>query len=467
MLRLPKLPHSRFRSSLFLVPLMMPAVGIVLGPLAGERIFADSSVGSAQRAIERKLLAEAAKNVERYRKGDVVIRLVSARGTPIAGAKLSIHQIQHEFLFGCIAFSLVRQRQVDSSLTEYKQRFLDLFNFAVLPFYWAHYESRPGRTNREANLAAARWCLEHGLTVKGHPLVWSNRAGVPPWVRKRPLAEQKRLLQERVRREVGDFANEIRIWDVVNEAVNMRPWDDLKSRDYMQAPLDQIVPYVERSFRTAHAANPSAQLILNEFNLIPKREVRERFFRLVKELQRRNTPISGLGIQAHEPRSEWFPPQAVRATLDRLAQTGLELHITEFIPQSSGKKITGGWRTGVWDQQSQADYAEQVYRLAFGHPNVVSINWWGLSDRHIWQPGGGLLDKNYRPKLVYKRLQRLIHKEWTTDATVSSGPDGTACLRGFYGKYNVAVETPDGTVKSFQCVLRKGQKNTWSLTIDK
>jgi GH35 family endo-1,4-beta-xylanase len=59
------------------------------------------------------------------------------------------------------------------------------------------------------------------------------------------------------------------------------------------------------------------------------------------------------------------------------------------IPQSGGKPITGGWREGTWTEEAQAEFAEQFYRLCFGHPAVASINWWGLSDRQIWLPGGG------------------------------------------------------------------------------
>jgi hypothetical protein len=55
------------------------------------------------------------------------------------------------------------------------------------------------------------------------------------------------------------------------------------------------------------------------------------------------TPLSGLGIQAHEPREHWYPPEELWATLDALAGTGLPLHITELHPQSSGKPITGGF----------------------------------------------------------------------------------------------------------------------------
>ena len=76
------------------------------------------------------------------------------------------------------------------------------------------------------------------------------------------------------------------------------------------------------------------------------------------------------------------------------------IHITEFVAESSGEKIVGGWKEGTWTLENQAEYAEQVYRLSFGHPSVQSLNWWGLSDRYIWneRPAGGLLDEQYNPE---------------------------------------------------------------------
>ena len=198
--------------------------------------------------------------------------------------------------------------------------------------------------------------------------MWTNDAGVPEWVRQYPPERSEELVMNRVRREVGGFAGQIDIWDVVNEPIHCRTWKNTGARDYVQEPIPAIADYVDKAFRAAHEANPKAHLILNEFNVVSRAEDRERFYQLVAELKRRGTPISGLGIQAHEPREEWFSPEKVWTTLDRLGGLGYPLHITEYIPQSGGKPITGGWREGTWTEETQAEFAEQFYRLCFGHP---------------------------------------------------------------------------------------------------
>ncbi|WP_262709642.1 endo-1,4-beta-xylanase [Arundinibacter roseus] len=160
--------------------------------------------------------------------------------------------------------------------------------------------------------------------------------------------------------------------------------------------------------------------------------------------------MTGIGIQAHEPRDMWFSPVEVVSTFDKYQELGLPLHITEFTPQSSGKAITGGWREGVWTEEAQAEFAEQFYTLAFGYPSMVSIHWWGLSDRMIWLKGGGLLDKDFNPKPVYRRLVKLIKNDWMTkNLTVRTDKNGQVKFRGFSGDYKLLLTKPDGTKQTF------------------
>lgn len=415
--------------------------------------------------VEAGLLDKAEKNIEQYRRADAVIQFKTAEGQPIKNAPVEVTQVGHDFLFGCIIFDLVWTR--DPYRPElYKRRFKDLFNFAVFPFYWGRYEPQQGITMQPKTLEVVKWCQANGITTKGHPLVWTNPSGVPKWLKEYPVERTEQLLLDRVKREVSGFAGRIDIWDVVNEPVNVRTWDHVGVADYIKEPIDKIADYVEKAFKAAHQANPKAHLILNEYNTIARKDVRDRFYQLVLELKRRETPISGLGIQAHEPREHWYPPQEVWATFERLASLGYPLHITEFIPQSGGKDITGGWRKGTWTEDAQADFAEQFYRLSFGHPAVVSINWWGLSDRRIWLPGGGLIDAEYEPKKVYERLRRLVHEDWTTRVEATTDEKGTVAFRGFYGKYTVTLKVKEREPRCFDAALRKGLENTWAFVAD-
>jgi hypothetical protein len=128
----------------------------------------------------------------------------------------------------------------------------------------------------------------------------------------------------------------------------------------------------------------------------------------LEEAVHAGVPFDGIGIQAHEPRTERFPLDRVRAILDHYATLGKDLHITEFTPTSAGAPMTGTHQGGVWDEAAQADYVVKFYRVAFAHPAVRAITWWDLSDRHSWLPGGGLLRADMSPKPAYEQLKHLI-----------------------------------------------------------
>jgi endo-1,4-beta-xylanase len=437
---------------------MLIALLTAAGPLNSPGQAADT------RAVEAQFLAQAQRGAEQYRKGDAVLHFQDRKGQPLANASVQIRQTGHEFLFGCIAFELVRSSDLPKPEL-WKQRFSELFNFAVFPFYWASYERQPGTTSREETLAAVKWCTEGGITTKGHPLVWTNQAGTPKWLLELSPEESEARMLQRVTREVSGFAGAIDIWDVVNEPTHCPAWKRIGVKPPAPRVEEEVLDYIDKAFRTARQANPKAHLILNEYMVTARQVDRERFYQLVAKLKQRGTPLSGLGIQAHEPREEWFSPEKVRTTLDRLGEFGYPLHITEFIPQSGGKPITGGWREGTWTEEAQAEFAEQFYKLCFGHPAVVSINWWGLSDRRIWLPGGGLVREDYEPKPVYTRLKDLIHRQWQTSLDARTDERGQVAFRGFYGAYDVTIEATDRPPQKQQIALKRGEQSQWEFTV--
>ena len=442
--------HSR--ASLFVV-----LISVLLPCLPGH--------AADVRKTEAEFLAKAERGAEQHRKGDAVLRFKDGEGRPIANALVQIHQTRHEFLFGCIAFELVRSRDLPEA-DLWRQQFSELFNFAVFPFYWTSYEPQPDKTMHDETLAAVKWCTENGITTKGHPLVWTDQAGTPTWLRELAPEESESRMLKRVTREVGGFAGAIDIWDVVNEPTHCPAWKRIGAKAPAPRVEEEVLDYIDKAFRAAHQANPKAHLILNEYMVIARQADRERFYQLVAALKRRGTPISGLGIQAHEPREEWFSPEKVRTTLDRLGELGYPLHITEYIPQSGGKPITGGWREGTWTEEAQAEFAEQFYKLCFGHPAVASINWWGLSDRRIWLPGGGLLRENNEPKPAYTRLKDLIRRQWQTDLMAKTDEEGQVAFRGFYGTYDVTIEPAGRPSHKHPIALKKDGQNRWDLKME-
>lgn len=139
------------------------AVGALLGVFLA---------GTAARAGEAELLAGAADRIEQHRKADVVIVVRDAAGKAVPGAKIAVEQTRHAFSFGCNIFNWGKLKD-PADEAAYRDRFAAVFNYATLPFYWPMYEPRQGEPEHAEREAIVRWCHEHGITTKGHPLAWN------------------------------------------------------------------------------------------------------------------------------------------------------------------------------------------------------------------------------------------------------------------------------------------------------
>jgi GH35 family endo-1,4-beta-xylanase len=428
----------------------------------------------AQEMAASDILKKAEQNIEKHRKSDAFLSFLDTNGNPVKDAEIEVIQLSQDFLFGNIIFPVVgvlgKFEDIDVYHPElFKRRFKDLFNMAIFPFYWASYEREAGKEKWDRIDPILNWCELNGITPKGHPLAWVERSGTPTWLYDLPIETTEDLLKARIIRIAKGYKGRINIWDVVNEPTHTVNWQTMMKNPhvmrYKSAPIDEIADWIEKCYRWAHEANPEAELVINEYETIVSDfilDTKERFYALIAELKRRGTPLHGVGLQAHEPRSEWYSPVEYWKVLDYYSELGLPLHLTEFVSESSNEKIKG-WKEGNWGLEEQADFAEQFYRISFGHPMVESINWWGLSDRYIWQerPQAGLIDENYNPKPVYNRLRQLIKNEWMTNTSGSLNKDGLFSFRGFHGTYQIILKTSDNQVHTFNIHLSKDEKNEW------
>lgn len=420
--------------------------------------------------VDSEIYKTANSNIEKFRKADFSIHLNGINKKDLKNIEIEVEQTSHDFLFGCIIFDLVSKNETPDNEAKFKERFSNLFNFAVFPFYWAGYESAPGKTKQKEIIKVVKWCNENGITTKGHPLVWTHEAGTPRWLSNYSVQESKELLKKRIEKIVSEFKGEIDIWDVINEVIHTVNWDvamqeNSAGKDNRYNGRNLImknIDFIDSCFQWAYNANPNAHLIINEFNIVANQESRKQFYDVVKKLMAKKTPISGLGIQVHEPNQGryFYSPQQVWETYETYADFNLPLHVTELIPVSNGDSIKGGYKSGVWTEQVQSDFAEMVFTLSFAHPKMHSINWWGFSDKNIWQENGGLVDENLEPKEVYRTLDRLINKEWKTNLNqLSPNKKGNVEFRGFKGDYNVKVIKNGKTIKEAQFKYAEDSNN--------
>ena len=112
------------------------------------------------------------------RKATVSLRVRDALGQPVANRKLRLEQKTHDFLFGCGAFDAIpytNEKRDDPFYRDRMEKWLNLFNYGTMSFYWGRYEPREGEPEYESRMNASRFLVEHGKAVKGH-----RSAGIRP-----------------------------------------------------------------------------------------------------------------------------------------------------------------------------------------------------------------------------------------------------------------------------------------------
>lgn len=427
-----------------------------------ENLGPDPEIGAARAALTPTAIQE---RIRRHRMTNLTVRVRERGGRPARNVRVSVEQTRHAFLFGCNIFALEPSGN-DPAQKAYQERFTELLNFATLPFYWGAYEPERGRPQHERVEAMARWCIEHGLTTKGHPLIWHEV--YPGWAPKQ-ADEAVPLLRGRVMEIIPRFKDLITIWDVFNEANNAAEHPQTGTGDWVKR--DGVAGAVGTALQWAREASRGAKnvtLIYNDFNTGPANVA------LLTELQKRRRLPDAIGIQSHMHSGTW-PPEQVWRTAERFSHFGKPVHFTELTvlsgpPRNSinyqGPPATD-WLTTPEEEAKQADYLERFYTILFSHPNVHAITYWDFSDRGAWLGApAGLLRRDMTPKPAYDRLRRLIRETWWTRADASTSDRGEHMLRAFYGEHRITAMDEQGRTVTATVSLPMGSSpKTVTLTL--
>jgi endo-1,4-beta-xylanase len=410
------------------------------------------------------------EGIEKNRKSDVTLTLLDGSEHPVAGAEVAITQMSHEFLFGCNIFVLGQMKEKNQA---YEEAFLKLFNFATAAFYWDDLEPKPGQPRfaegspyiwrRPPPDRVVAFAKKHGLTLKGHPLLWHNHAHNPPWMPQDP-DELKQRYRQRFREIAMRYTKDIPIWDGVNESLVCSNDFPLFSDEDRNG--QRYVPWAfteqQKLFRSENL------LMINDvtgFNW-PANET-NRYYRQCRQLFNDGVEIEGIGFQFHffnrksldgYLNGERCDPQTLLDTYERFAKLGLPLWITEITIGSAGDDGLA----------IQARVVRDIYRLWFAAPKMAGITWWNLGDGTAYGnegvAGGGLTDGDFNPKPAYQALDKLINQDWKTHLETTSDADGRVRFLGFHGGYQITVTDADQT-KTFEISVRSGESARATLII--
>jgi len=411
---------------------------------------------------DQELWEGAEQRIEKHRKADAVVTVLDAQGKPVPGAKIDVEQTRHAFLFGCNIFAWdgVPDEKLQSA---YRQRFAALLNYATLPYYWPAYEPERGKPQHDRSERIARWCQEHGILTKGHPLAW-NFAD-PHWLPD-DLDEIFRLQIARIEDCVMRFTGLIDRWDVVNEATHFDRDEFLKRAPKMTAMWKKYgqSEFTRQCFIAARKANPKATLLINDYRTDPAYE------KLIEQLvdDKGNRLYDVIGIQSHMHGGVWNN-RRIWDVCQRFARFGVPLHFTEttILSGERGYERPQPWPSTPEGEQYQARETVRFYTMLFSHPAVEAITWWDFSDFRAWQQApAGFLRRDMTPKPVYDELMKLIKGKWWTKVSGTADGQGKLAFRGFLGNYKITVSAAGKQAVVQNISIEKDGPNAFTVRLE-
>lgn len=250
---------------------------------------------------------------------------------------------------------------------------------------------------------AVSWAEQHGMLFRGHCLVWWN--ALPDWFQSYVTpANAKQVMTDHISRVVKHYAGRVYSWDVVNEPIyptslRRKPWIDLVGPEY-----------IDIAFRTAHAADPKARLVLNECYIEHDTpgEISRRgaLLSLATQLKKANVPITAIGIQGHLRGNTALDKPGMTRFLKQVQDLGLEIMITELDVDDVDLPVA------LIDQTVASKYAEFI-ELVGPYVKVITLEQLRDNPALPQRPDGrayrpNLLNAQYQPTLAYNATVKAL-----------------------------------------------------------
>jgi GH35 family endo-1,4-beta-xylanase len=229
---------------------------------------------------------------------------------------------------------------------------------------------------------------EHDMAFHGHVLIWHSCS--PAWLENGDFTRDEaiEILEEHITTVVGRYAGRIPYWDVINEAFE-------ENGDYRDTFwLRTIGPeYIEMAFEFAHAADPDAILLYNDYNIEEMNAKSDAVYAMAQDFLERDIPLHAIGMQSHLILGQ-TDFESVAENMARLHELELEVQLTEIDIRHSGEA-----NDNILEWQAE-EYA-QLMTVCLEAENCTAFIVWGVSDNLSWlrQPYDFFNNPNVEPLL--------------------------------------------------------------------
>jgi len=265
------------------------------------------------------------------------------------------------------------------------------------------------------------WLTRNRIAVMAGPLISFAEDHTPDWLilYENDYEAIRDLTLEHIRKVVRRYKEHVRYWRVVS---------GLHAGNSMTFTFEQIMELTRLAIAATKELAPKSTALVEIVE--PWGEYYARKVRTIPPLIYADLVLqSGINADGFAVRLSQGNAEvggyardlfAVSILLDRLTALGKPVHISAVAVPSQGRpdpkdrsagqvdpQAAGHWRNG-WNEQTQAYWAANFYRIAISKPLLESIIWEDFCDGFEHNtPHGGLLRHDGSPKPVYEELVSL------------------------------------------------------------
>ena len=409
------------------------------------------------------LLASAHAQDLTHRQSTLTVQVTNQAKAPLPGATVTVEMLNHDFRFG----TAIVQGELYAGNAEYSLKGLEAlqtyFNSITFGNYmkWTYTEGRPYSTTRQTisdALALKAFGSERDFRVRGHVTIWGASYQLPTDLRAMTDAAQVKM---RIRNHVTDYHTGLKgsgvdVYDLYNEHFHERQY--IMDKAVPGGSVAEQAAEAAEWFKLAAAADPEAQLYINEYNILNFWQENDAdvvaYKTFVDAVRDAGGPVHGIGLQAHMDRM--ITKAQIKRRLDLLAAPmapttnhpnglpGVRLEVTELDIN------TQQWAGATPAQQ--AEVTANVLEGAFEHPSVDGVTMWGMRDSIHWRDNAILFDDSDSANWVIKPsgqawIDRVKGTWWTSLSGLASSL-GTFTGKVFKGQHRITVSY-NGVTQTF------------------
>ncbi|WP_227699042.1 endo-1,4-beta-xylanase [Spirosoma radiotolerans] len=242
------------------------------------------------------------------------------------------------------------------------------------------------------------------IRMHGHCLLY--HMATPDWLSNYSGSTNdfEKVIKNHIQTIVSRYKGKFKSWDVTNEIITGNGTLRNTSFRKLYKNDEDYMNFIKKCFVWAHESDPNALLFYNDFDYEVSAAKIDAVVKMINDFKKSGIPIHGLGTQMHI--SIKTPESGIANSLRKLADTGLQIHISELDIKVNVQNETNFTCTNALQNEQSLKFYNLVKLYKSNVPSYLQygITMWDLSDADSWLVTAQkpemptLFDKEYNKK---------------------------------------------------------------------